>query len=235
MSLTAIAIDDEPQALEVIRHHAAKVAFLDLKATFTDAFEAITYLQANRVDLIFLDIKMPDISGIEVINCLPGRGTAKVPMVVFTTAYSDYAVQGFELDAIDYLLKPFSLARFLKACTKALDIHTLRAEETPYIFIKTGYEEEKVWLDDILYLEADGNYLSFVLTNRRLLSRQTMADALQMLPPTQFVRVHRSYAVAIQKINKMARQEITVSGHSIPIGASYEHTVAEIRSSLNLS
>jgi DNA-binding LytR/AlgR family response regulator len=229
MALTAIAIDDEPQALDVIRLHAAKVPFLQLDATFTDAFEAITYLQTHRVDLVFLDIKMPDISGIDVVKCLPRN-----PMVIFTTAYSDYAVQGFELDAVDYLLKPFSLARFLKACTKALDIHTLRSDEAPFIFVKTGYEEEKVWVDDILYLEADGNYLSFVLRNRRLLSRQTMADALQLLPSSLFIRVHRSYAVAVRKVDKIARQEITVADHTIPIGASYERTVADIRTSLNL-
>ncbi|GAB3758267.1 LytR/AlgR family response regulator transcription factor [Spirosoma pomorum] len=229
MALTAIAIDDEPQALDVIRLHAAKVPFLQLDATFTDAFEAITYLQTHRVDLVFLDIKMPDISGIDVVKCLPRN-----PMVIFTTAYSDYAVQGFELDAVDYLLKPFSLARFLKACTKALDIHTLRSDEAPFIFVKTGYEEEKVWVDDILYLEADGNYLSFVLRNRRLLSRQTMTDALQLLPSSLFIRVHRSYAVAVRKVDKIARQEITVAGHTIPIGASYERTVADIRTSLNL-
>src|SRR5687768_2026187 len=122
--LTAIAIDDEPQALEVVQLHAAKVPFLDLKASFTNAFEAISYLQANKVDLIFLDIKMPDISGIEFITCL-----SQVPMVVFTTAYSQYAVKGFELNAIDYLLKPFSLVRFTKACNKALEHKQLRSKE----------------------------------------------------------------------------------------------------------
>ncbi|PRY41067.1 LytTR family two component transcriptional regulator [Spirosoma oryzae] len=229
MALTAIAIDDEPQALDVIRLHAAKVSFLQLDATFTDAFEAIAYLQTHRVDLVFLDIKMPDISGVDVVKCLPRK-----PMVIFTTAYSDYAVQGFELDAIDYLLKPFSLARFLKACTKALDSQSARADEEPFIFVKTGYEEEKVRVDDILYLEADGNYLSFVLPARRLLSRQTITDALQLLPPGLFVRVHRSYAIAVRKIDRIARQEIRIADHTIPIGASYEHTLTDIRTALNL-
>lgn len=229
MPLTTIAIDDEPQALEVVKLHAAKVSFLDLKATFTDAFEAIAYLQSNRIDLLFVDIKMPDISGIDVVKSL-----SKVPMVIFTTAYSDYAVQGFELDAVDYLLKPFSLARFLKACNKAMDIHTLRMGETEnYIFVKTGYEEEKVMLDDILYIEADGNYLTFVLKTRKLLSRQTMADALQQLPSQQFVRVHRSYTIAVGKVDKLARQELTVAGQVIPIGASYEDSVIAIRARLN--
>ena len=229
MALTAIAIDDEPQALDVIRLHAAKVSFLQLDATFTDAFEAIAYLQTHRVDLVFLDIKMPDISGVDVVKCLPRN-----PMVIFTTAYSDYAVQGFELDAIDYLLKPFSLARFLKACTKALDSQSARADDEPFIFVKTGYEEEKLRVDDILYLEADGNYLSFVLPTQRLLSRQTITDALQLLPPGLFVRVHRSYAIAVRKIDRIARQEIRIAEHTIPIGASYEHTLTDIRTALNL-
>lgn len=228
MPLTAIAIDDEPNALEVIKLHAAKVAFLDLKATFTDAFEAIAYLQTNRIDLLFIDIKMPDISGIEVIRCL-----SKVPMVVFTTAYSDYAVEGFELDAVDYLLKPFSLARFLKACNKAVDIQSFRSEKTDhFIFIKTGYEEEKVLLDDILYIEADGNYLTFVLKNRKLLTRQSMTEILRQLPPQQFIRVHRSYTIAVGKVDKIARQELTVAGYTIPVGASYDDAVSTIRARL---
>ncbi|SOD82665.1 LytR/AlgR family response regulator transcription factor [Spirosoma fluviale] len=228
MTLTAIAIDDEPQALEVIKLHAAKVAFLELKACFTDAFEAIAWLQSNRVDLLFLDIKMPDISGVDVVKCLP-----KVPMVIFTTAYSDFAVQGFELDAVDYLLKPFSLVRFLKACTKALDMHTLRSDKgQEYIFVKTGYEEEKVVLNDILYIEAEGNYLIFVLKNRKVLSRQTMTELLAHLPANQFARVHRSYCVALNKIEKIARQEITIAGQVIPTGASYEEAITDIRARL---
>ena len=229
-SLTAIAIDDEPQALEVIKLHATKVPFLDLKATFTDAFDAITWLQTNPVNLIFLDIKMPDISGIDVVNCLP-----KAQLVIFTTAYSDFAVQGFDLDATDYLLKPFSLARFLKACTKALAVQTRRTANAPeFIFVKTGFAEEKVWLKDILYIEADGNYLSLILPDRKLLSRQTMTDFVQQLPPDEFVRVHRSFCVAVSQITKIARQEITVAGHAIPIGASYEDAVAGIRAQLLL-
>ena len=227
--MIAIAIDDEPIALDIVKSHASKVLTVDLVEVFTNAFDAVHYLQQHPVDLIFLDIKMPDISGVDVVKCLPRN-----PMVIFTTAYSDYAVQGFELDAIDYLLKPFSLARFLKACTKALDSQSARTDEEPFIFIKTGYEEEKVRVDDILYLEADGNYLSFVLPTRRLLSRQTLVDALQLLPPGLFVRVHRSYAIAVRKIDRIARQEIRIAEHTIPIGASYEHTLTDIRSALNL-
>lgn len=226
--LTAIAIDDEPRALEVVEIHAARVPFLNLKATFTDAFEAIPYLQQNKIDLLFLDIKMPDISGIEFINILQ-----KVPMVVFTTAYSEYAVKGFELDAIDYLLKPFSLARFTKACNKALEISQLTKESAPdYVFLKTGYEEEKVFFDDILYIEAEGNYMSFILKNKKLLSRQSISETLNLLPSSQFVRIHRSYIVAINKIQKITRQAVWILGKEISVGASYEEKLLEIREKL---
>lgn len=223
--IKAIAIDDEPKALEVVQLLAAKVPFLDLANSFTNAFNAIQYLQINKIDLIFLDIKMPDISGIEFMGCLP-----KPPMIIFTTAYSDYAVQGFELDAVDYLLKPFSLARFTKSCNKALAIHSARNDAgEKFIFIKTGYEEEKVMLKDILYVEAEGNYVSVVLTGKKLLSRQSMTEVSTQLPDKEFVRIHRSFVIALNKIEKIGRQEIVVAGKSIPIGASYEEKLIEIR------
>src|SRR5438045_1245212 len=144
--LNAIAIDDEPVALEIIKKHAANIAFIDLKKTFTNAFEAAAWLQKEKIDLIFLDIKMPDISGIDFLHSLQNP-----PLVIFTTAYSEHAVQGFELNAIDYLLKPFSLQRFLKACNKALEQYKLRSNTTSSperasVFIKSGYEQIQVFL-----------------------------------------------------------------------------------------
>ena len=228
MTLSAIAIDDEPDALDIIRILAAKVPFLNLQETFTNAFAGIEYLQNNAVDLLFLDIKMPDITGIELLNSLPSA-----PMVIFTTAYSQYAVEGFELNAIDYLLKPFSLARFIKACNKALENKRMRSKDpSPYIFIKTGYEEEKVMLNDIQYIEADGNYLTYVLNDRKLLSRQNMMDALNVLPAVQFTRVHRSYIIALAAIQKISRFEIVVGEKTIPVGASYEDRIVELRAVL---
>jgi len=225
MNLKAIAIDDEPKALEVVKMHASKVPFLALEASFTNAFDAIPYLKKKNIDLIFLDIKMPDISGIEFIKCF-----STPPMVIFTTAYSEYAVQGFELDAIDYLLKPFSLARFTKSCNKALDTLSLRnGNSEKFIFVKTGYEDEKVFIEDILYLEADGNYVSFVLKNKKLLSRQSLTDISAILPENNFVRIHRSFIISLNKIDKIGRQEITIAGTAIPIGASYEEKLSEIR------
>lgn len=230
MNLTAIAIDDEPRALEVVQIHAQKVPFLALKATFTDAFEAIPYLQQNKIDLIFLDIKMPDISGIEFVHILQ-----KTPMIIFTTAYSEYAVNGFELDAIDYLMKPFSLARFTKSCNKALEIKRLHNEATQdFIFLKTGYEEEKIILDEILYIEAEGNYMAYVLSDKKLMSRQNITETLNQLPTHQFMRIHRSYIVALNKIQKITRQSVWVAGNEISVGASYEEKLIEIREKLGL-
>src|SRR6476661_11185232 len=154
--MKAIAIDDEPIALEIIKAHAAKVPFLDLTSTFTDAFKALEYLQHESVDLIFLDIKMPDISGIEFFSSL-----SRKPLVIFTTAYSEHAVTSFELDAVDYLLKPFSFARFIKGCNKAFELYNFRNTQATvdHIFLKPGLEQQKVLLDDILFVEATGNYV----------------------------------------------------------------------------
>jgi two-component system LytT family response regulator len=216
--MRAIAIDDEPLALEVIRSHAAKVPFLELDRVFTDAFEGLDYLQKHPVDLLFLDIKMPDISGIEFYHTLRHK-----PMVIFTTAYSEHAVTGFDLDAVDYLLKPFSLARFLKACTKANEIHHFRISDKPldHIFIKTGYEQVKVMFADIFYLEAEGNYISFVTKNGKLLTRMTFAEVDGLLPHGEFIRIHRSFIVAKNQVDKIERGQVIIKNVAIPVGESY--------------
>lgn len=222
--MIAIAIDDEPMALQVVRSHASKVPFLELRECFTDAFQALEYLQTEPVDLLFLDIKMPDITGLEFVASLQ-----KKPLVIFTTAYSEHAVTSFELDAIDYLLKPFSLPRFVKACNKAQELLQLRAgagsgsagAAKDYVFIKTGYEQVKVPFSQILYLEAAGNYVTFVLEDKKLLSRLTMGELQELLPPQDFIRVHRSYVVAKDKIDKIERHQVTIKGNEVPVGASY--------------
>lgn len=216
--MKAIAVDDEPLALDVVRSHASKVPFLELRATFTDAFQALEYLQRESIDLIFLDIKMPDISGIELYNSLSKR-----PLLIFTTAYSEHAVTSFELDAIDYLLKPFSLARFLKACNKAYEIYNFRNSSvtSDHLYIKTGYEQVKVMYEDILYLEATGNYVTFVLRDRKVLSRATFAEAVNWLPPQKFARVHRSFVVSLLKIDKVERHQVTLGQAKIPVSEAY--------------
>lgn len=225
--LTAIAIDDEPLALEVVRSHAAKVPFLNLKAEFTDAFKAMEYLQHEPVDLLFLDIKMPDITGIDMLSCLN-----KKPMVIFTTAYSEHAVESFELDAIDYLLKPFSLARFIKACNKASEIYNLRENASPkkdYLFLKTGYDQLRVDFADICYLEATGNYVTFVMADKSVVSRMTITEVESLLPLGQFIRIHRSFIAAVNKIDKIERHQVTVNGAILPVGNSYYQNINLVR------
>ncbi|MVT09713.1 LytR/AlgR family response regulator transcription factor [Chitinophaga tropicalis] len=221
MKLTAIAIDDEQVALSIIRSHAEQVPFLEIKGYFTDPFEALAYLKQEPVSLLFLDIRMPDISGLELMATLPGG-----PLVIFTTAYSEHAVQSFELDALDYLLKPFSFERFLKACNKAKALLELKQQNTQpdapsYVILKSGYEQYKVQLEDILYMESAGNYISFVLKDKRILSRLSMQEALALLPPDKFTRVHRSFIVANNKIARADRNCLYIGQVPVSIGAAY--------------
>lgn len=224
--LRAIAIDDEPIALEIIKTLAAKIGFLEIAGVYTDAFEAAKRLQQDRIDLLFLDIKMPDISGIEFLRSLPGK-----PMVIFTTAYSEHAVQSFELDAIDYLLKPFSQARFLKACNKAYELYELRRGASPgpdHVFIKVGYGQVRVRLGDILYIQSTGNYMQFVLQEEKLLSRLTMSEAEALLPAVDFVRIHRSYVVASDKVSRIERDSVWIGDRELPIGGGYAQEIGKI-------
>jgi len=220
--MKAIAIDDEPLALEIVKSHAAKLPWLKLEACFTDAFKALEYLQNNQVDLIFLDIKMPDINGLDFLAGLHSK-----PIVIFTTAYSEHAVKSFDLDAVDYLLKPFSLSRFIKACSKALELYNARKgkEETDHCFIKTGYEQVKLFFDQILYVSAEGNYLNFVTTDKKILSRMTMAEGEQLLPEDIFVRIHRSFIVNKKKIDVIERNQINIAGFQIPVGDAFRQAV----------
>ena len=227
MMLTAVAIDDEPVALDVIKSLAAKINFINIAAYFTNAFDALHYLQQHNVDLIFLDIKMPDISGIDFLKSL-----SNPPLVIFTTAYSEHAVQSFELDAIDYLLKPFSQSRFLKACNKAYEQFSLKNKSNTlpvsHVYIKTGTEQVRVELDDILYAESKGNYMQFVLQQTKLLSRLTMSEAEMLLPSAQFVRIHRSYIIAKKHIFKMNKTFVWIENTELPIGTGFLKNIQNI-------
>ena len=226
-----IIIEDEPLALERTKDFVNKIPFLNLSASFDNALTGLAYLNSNEVDLLFLDINMDELSGIELlenskINC----------QVIITTAYQQYALKGYELRVTDYLLKPFSLARFTKACNKALEIKQLKQEEKvpDFIFLKTGYEEEKVLLADILYVEAEGNYMAYILKKKKLLCRQSISDALTTLPESQFVRIHRSFIVALGSIQKITRQSVWIQGVEVPVGASYEEKLGEVRERLKV-
>jgi len=221
--IQTIAIDDEPLALEVVLKLAEKVPFLQIKKTFTNAFSAMEYLQTEKVDLLFLDIKMPDISGIDFYHSLHIK-----PLVIFTTAYAEHAVTGFELDAVDYLLKPFSIARFVKACNKAKEMLSIRTEKTARdtsIVLKSGTEQIRIKFTDIYYLEATGNYVTFVNSNQTLVSRLTLTECMDLLPPQTFVRIHRSFIINKDAIDKLERHQVTVQGYVLPIANPYKNAI----------
>lgn len=227
--LQAIAIDDEPIALEVIKSLASEITFMKIKACFTNAVEAIAYLKNNPVDLLFLDIKMPGISGIDLLKTIHPQ----LP-VIFTTAYSEHAVQSFELDAIDYLLKPFSAERFLKACNKANQLIQLKKAAhnnepvLPAVFVKSGYEQVCINLSDVLYVESIGNYVRFELTNQNIISRMTMGEAELLLPASAFIRIHRSFIIAKKQIIKTDKKTVWVGQKELPIGAAYSQEIEDL-------
>ena len=214
-----IAIDDEPLALQLITEYCMKISFLRLEKTFTNTDEAKAYLVSNSIDLLFLDIQMPDINGMQFYKNL-----VKKPPVIFTTAYKDYALDGFNVDAVDYLLKPFEYDRFLKACYKAKEyIEFLNSQELQLnsIFVKVNYEIMKMNLKDIDLIEALDDYIKIYLKPTPVLTLMTLKNILEKPPPRDFIRVHRSFIVPVAKIEKFSKTKVWVQGKEIPIGSSY--------------
>src|ERR1700753_1456244 len=217
--ITCIAIDDEPKALEVIERYCQKTSLVDLKATFREPVKAIEFLNREKTDLIFLDINMPDISGIQLLQTLSPR-----PLVIFTTAYSHYAVESYELNALDYLLKPITFERFLAAVNKATSVLsskiTIIPDDETTVFIKSGPQTYQVKVADILYLEKDGNYITVHLKDRNILIRENMGDIFDLVPANDFVRIHKSYVVAVRHISMIEVHQLTVGQTKIPIGST---------------
>ena len=221
--LQAVAIDDESYALEVIKAHASKVPFLEVSAYFTNAIEGLEYIKSNPVQVVFLDINMPDLSGIDLAELLPSD-----VQVIFTTAYSDFAVKGFELNAMDYLLKPFSFPRFLKACQKAQEWISLHeSDKDSHLFIKTSEGIARVDFDELLYCESQGNYVNFQLENHKIVSRMTLSQEQKVLPPF-FFRTHRSFLANRNLVNRIEKHQLHLKGHTVPISSSYADEVNEI-------
>ena len=227
-----IIVEDEPLARKGLEEYIAQIQFIDLIATFKNALEAIPFLNQHQVDLIFLDINMPKITGIQLMQSLQ-----TVPMVIFTTAYTEYAVQGYELNAIDYLVKPIPLDRFLKACTKALEYQQFlkfNSKNTPstskdHFFIKADGKIIKIDIDELLYVEGLKDYVKIYERNKRYITYMTMKSIEDLLPSSRFLRVHRSFIVAIDKVEEIKGNEIIIKDHSIPIAKSTkEEVVARI-------
>lgn len=217
--IKCIAIDDEPLALQLIQEYCAKISFLNLEKTFTNTDEARAFLQSNKVDLLFLDIQMPDITGIQFYKSLTEK-----PPVIFTTAFKDFAVEGFNVDAVDYLLKPFEYDRFLKAVYKAREyMEFLSSQEVQLnsLFVKVNYEIMKINLKDIDLIEALDDYIKIYIKPNPVLTLMTLKSIQEKLPARDFVRVHRSFIVPLSKIEKFSKTKLWIAGKEIPIGSSY--------------
>ncbi len=219
-----IAIDDEPLALRQVTEYINETPFLELAGAFESAMEALSFLNKNEVDLMFVDIQMPNISGLDLVKSLKHR-----PEIIFITAYSEYAIDGFQLDAIDYLLKPLDYASFFKASNKALAHFKQKNTEeklnsTPsHIFIKSEYKIIRIELDKIRYIEGNRGYLRFFLENALpVMTLLSMKKIEEKLPSSKFIRVHRSYIVNLDKINMIERSQIIFDEVRIPVSEQYK-------------
>lgn len=225
MTLKSIIIDDEPLARKLLQDFAGKVSFLEISDSFSNGVEALQYLQQHEVDLVFLDIQMPDITGLELLKTLTSP-----PRVIFTTAYAEYAVEGFNLDAVDYLLKPFDFPRFLKAVNKVMKLQLLKnqpkarvnQQEDDFLFVKDGRELVKVYFDEIDYIQGQKDYVLFKTKSKKLLSLMNMKDLERDLPKERFLRIHQSYIINILQIQSVSSDQVRVAGEWLSVSQSYK-------------
>ena len=238
MKINCIAVDDEPLALKIIKEYSDKVSFLNLVKTFDNAIDVIDFLKTSQVELMFLDIQMEELTGIQLLNVLMNR-----PKVILTTAYDSFAIKSYELDVTDYLLKPFSFERFTKAVNKAyeqimlekgsLPVYTrirndTGTDEEDYFFVKTEFRLQKVNFSDILYIEGQGDYQAIVTNKGKIMTLQNFAKLMSGLPSNNFIRVHKSYIVSLNQIEKIERNRIRIGDKSIPISETYKDKFFEI-------
>lgn len=232
VQIHCIAIDDEPPALEIMKNYIEAVPVLHLEGVFSNAVDALTLLQKKPVDLLFLDIQMPHILGTNFIRALP-----KPPKVIFTTAYRKFAVEGFDLDAVDYLLKPISFERFLKAVNKAMRLNLPVNENSPlkatteneneYIFLRADRKNIKVKLNDLLFIESLNDYIKVVTNDKTIVSKNSIS-ALEELLPASFIRIHRSFIVSLNKIESYSHDLIQIGKFELPVSRSYRHEVEKV-------
>lgn len=222
-----IIVDDEYLAQKLLQDYVSKMDTLQLVATCSNAFEAMNALKNNQVDIMFLDIQMPDLTGLELVKSLEHK-----PSVIFTTAYSEYAVDAFNLSVVDYLLKPFDFPRFVQAVNKAIgaELPKTKGDELPhdtisrsndFITVKADYKLYKINYDDLLFIEGQHEYVTFHTTQRRITALFALKDLEEILPKDKFVRVHKSYIVSFKQIQDLDKSDVTVAGTKIPVGASY--------------
>jgi two-component system LytT family response regulator len=213
--ISCIITDDEPFARKGLQGYVEKIGFFDLKGVCEDALQLSDLLQTQPVDLLFLDIQMPHITGVEFL-----RAIKNPPKVMFTTAYQQYAIEGFELDVMDYLLKPIPYERFLKAAWKARDYFALKEQPesaVPYIFVKAGGKLEKITFNEILFIEGMENYVAIYTDSKKIVTHMTIKSLLEKLPAKQFIQTHKSYVVAVDKINTIEGNLLHVQTYKVPV------------------
>lgn len=230
--ITCIVVDDEPPALDVLKNYIASVPSLELVGLCYDGLEALEMLRRNQVDLLFLDIQMPNLLGTDLVRIIKNP-----PKVIFTTAYRKFAVEGFELDVVDYLLKPISFERFLKAVNKVMET-SLRVGPLPdglaqhvqetFINLRADRKNLKIPLQDILYIESLKDYIKVVTRSRTIVAKQSISSIEEMLPVSQFIRIHRSFIVAIDKIESFTSDTIEIAKLELPISRMYRHEVEKV-------
>ena len=220
--INCLLIDDEPLALNLLEDYVSKVPYLKLVGKFDEPLKALSFLQSEKADLLFLDIKMPDISGVEFFKSL-----AYKPEVIFTTAHTEFALEGFELKAIDYLLKPISFEKFVTACNRVKDYletkNSKNARDRDYFFINVTHKLHKIFYSDILYLEGFKDYTKIYLTNSPspLLVLHNLKYFEEQLQKNEFVRIHRSYIVPIRMLNTISRKSVTIGSKNLPVSDNY--------------
>lgn len=224
--LQVVIIDDEKPAVGILTRYVEKVSFLDLVLATTNAYEGLTILNTLKIDVLLVDIEMPDINGLELIKSLNNK-----PFIIFTTAYKEYALDGFELDVIDYLLKPIRFERFLKAINKAHQQYNLTQQinlpDSDFLLIKVEYKTVRLKFSDIIYIEGCKDYVKIFTIRGRLLTRLNLKNILSRLPEKEFIRIHRSYIVSFSKINSFQKNEIYLENMALPVGEFYKASVNE--------
>lgn len=237
--MKCIIVDDEPMARDVIRRYIEKIPNLHLCGEFGNAIDASIYLQEHHVELIFLDIRMPQLNGTDFV-----RSLRTVPKIIFTTAHKEYAHEGFELDVVDYLLKPIRFDRFLKAVNKVFpkkeieqetDINTTHIHDNTavesFIYVRVDRKMVKIILDDILYIESDKDYVKLFTDKGFVITRQTIASVEAMLSEKHFIRIHRSYIVSAKKVKSFTHETVEVTNKELPIGKLYRNNFLKLQGS----
>jgi len=227
MKLRCIIVDDEPVARNGLAEDIREIDFMEVAGIAETALQAMELLTRQVVDLMFLDIEMPKLNGFDLL-----RNLQLPPMVILTTAYNHYAPESYELGVIDYLLKPISFDRLLKACHRAEDFHSLRTDQTnkdvnDYFFVKCNGRYEKIILADLLFIEAADNYVNINTTEKKLLVYHTLKNMEQHLPGSHFIKVHKSFIVAFDKIDSMEGNQLRIGPHSIPVSRNFKDVIAE--------